>query len=158
MMRDRNERKILGELQETQDQLNGLLETVADDQDWQPEADRWSFRFIAAHLAVAERECFLDRIQRILEEDDPHFAYYDNTGSDFSQLDLKGSLESWANTRKEIIDLVRSLPEDAWLRRATHETKGEVFLGDILESMVEHDREHIQEVEENLRKYRGKKG
>lgn len=157
-MNNTDHQKALEEIQESQAELIALLETVADDQDWQPEPDRWSFRFIAAHLAVAERECFLDRVQRILEEENPHFAYYDNTGSDFSQLDLKGSLESWANTRREIIDLIKSLPEDAWLRRATHETKGEVYLGDILESMVEHDREHIQEVETNLRKYRDQKG
>ena len=157
-MNNTDHQKALEEIQESQAELIALLETVAHDQDWQPEPDRWSFRFIAAHLAVAERECFLDRVQRILEEENPHFAYYDNTGSDFSQLDLKGSLESWANTRREIIDLIKSLPEDAWLRRATHETKGEVYLGDILVSIVEHDREHIQEVETNLRKYRDQKG
>jgi hypothetical protein len=97
-------------------------------------------------------------VQRILYEDNPGFAYYDNAGRDFSQLDLREWLEDWAATRREIMDTIQGLPEEAWLRRATHETRGEMKLRDILESMVEHDREHIQEVETNLRKYRGKKG
>jgi hypothetical protein len=150
--------KALTEIQESQAKLITLLEAVADEQDWQPEPGRWSFRFIAAHLAVAERECFLDRVQRILGQENPYFAYYDNSGADFSQLDLIGSLENWANTRREIIGLIRSFQEDAWLRPATHETRGATYLEDILESMVQHDGEHIQEVEENLRKYRDKKG
>jgi hypothetical protein len=40
----------------TQKRLIALLETKADDQDWQPDPGEWSFRYIAAHLATTEEE------------------------------------------------------------------------------------------------------
>ena len=158
MMSNSEHQATLEAIQDAQARLISLLETAAGEQDWRPEAGRWSFRCIAGHLATTERECFLERVQRILGEENPGFAYYDNTGWDFSQRDLREWLEEWTVTRREIVDTIQEAPEEAWMRRATHETRGEMKLEDILESMAEHDEEHIQEVEANLEEYRSKKG
>jgi hypothetical protein len=137
----------------SQSELSGLLTSVAESQDWRPEPEEWSFRFLAAHLATAEQECFQDRIQRIAAGNRPSFTYYLNTGRDFSNLDLRASLKTWRETRLAIFRFVRRLPETAWLQTGDHVTNGPITIRDVLVSMLEHDQEHLEDLRLNVRKY-----
>lgn len=139
--------QLIERLDASRKQVSVLLESVANDQDWQPDPTQWSFRYIAAHLATTENECFLDRVRRFFSESHPRFEYYDNTGRDFSQLELRDSLARWAAARQELIDLVQAMPEHIWLRSATHSRWGTMTVADLLEAILEHDQEHLQEVE-----------
>jgi len=98
--------------------LCALLESIADDQDWQADPSEWSFRYIAAHLATVDRDCYLDRVNRISAGENPYFEAYYNTGWDFSQFALSDSLRAWKTTRKKILELVDALPEDKLLLSA----------------------------------------
>ena len=141
-----NQQKIetlLKQLADSQTQLSELLVLVAGAQDWRPEPEEWSFRFLAAHLATAERECFQDRIQRIATGNNPSFEYYENTGRDFSSLDLRTSLKAWRKTRQAIFRFVRNLPETAWLQTGEHAIRGLITIWDVLVSILEHDQEHF---------------
>ena len=144
---------LLKRLVELQSELCGLLTSIAGPQDWRPEPEEWSFRFLAAHLATAEQECFQDRIQRIAEGNCPSFAYYLNTGRDFSDLDLRNSLRTWHETRQAIFRFVRCLPETAWLQTGNHITSGTITIRDVLISMLEHDREHLENLRWKVGKY-----
>ncbi len=143
-------------LSTTQQQLSALLESVADNQDWQPDPGQWSFRYIAAHMATVEEDCYRDRVMRIAAGENPHFEYYLNTGWDFSSLDLRHSLNAWAVTRQEIIDYVRALPEEKLSLTGTHATFGTITLSDVLQMMLDHDQEHIESLEKVLSEYRTK--
>ncbi len=106
--------QLIEKLRATQGQFSIILESMAENQDWQPDTERWSFRFIAAHMATVEEECFLDRVKRFSTEDNPHFEHYDNTGWDFGQFELMNSLREWAALRRELLDMVCSMPENTW--------------------------------------------
>jgi hypothetical protein len=140
--------QLLSQLTSTQQELAQLLSSMAGDQDWRSAGDEWSFRYIAAHLATSEKECFLERILRISIGGKPFLAYYDNADSDFSQHDLLESLKAWSETRQAIIEAVRGLSDDQLILTGKHETMGDMSVQQLLQLMVDHDQEHIR----NLRK------
>lgn len=145
--------EYITDLWTTQVQVIGLLRSVQESPDWSPSSDRWSFRFIAAHLATTEKECFLDRVKRLKEELRPEFQYYDNTDYDFSQQGLLTSVENWKATRWEIIEFVRGMTYEEREKEGVHETIGEMGLIDLFKLMIAHDQEHRQELQENLHLY-----
>lgn len=130
-----------------------MLQSVADYQDWQPDSDQWSFRYVAAHLATTEDECFFDRVKRFSTEETPHFEHYENTGSDFSRFELTDSLREWDSSRKQLLDTVRTMPESIWSRTATHSTRGTQTLLELLQVMLEHDHDHLRDVQRALTKF-----
>jgi hypothetical protein len=131
-----------------------LLESVADDQDWQSDSEEWSFRYIAAHLATVEKDCYQDRVVRIAADENPHFESYFNSGWDFSQYDLRVSLSEWMATRQEIIDFVSGIPEEKWLLTGTHTAFGTITVLDVLRMILDHDQEHLQHLEQEISRYR----
>jgi hypothetical protein len=145
--------QLIEALQLSHRQLSDLLMSVAADQDWQPAPEQWSFRYIAAHLATVEKECFQDRLRRLAAGGKPHFEYYLNTGRDFGRFELTDSLRNWAVTRQENIDFVRDLAEEQWTLTGLHQTFGPMTVLDALKVMVDHDQEHWQELVQLLAEY-----
>jgi hypothetical protein len=156
-MNPRELETLLERLTSSQSELSGLLASVAKVQDWRPEPEEWSFRFLAAHLATAENECFQDRIERIAAGNSPSFMYYLNTGRDFSSLDLRASLRTWREARLAIFRFLHHLPETAWLQTGNHITNGPITIRDVLVSMLKHDQEHLGDLRLKVRKYRDEK-
>jgi hypothetical protein len=148
--------QLIEKLRATHRQFSIILESLADNQDWQPDPERWSFRFIAAHMATVEEECFLERVKRFSTDESPHFEHYDNTGRDFGQFELIDSLREWAALRRELLDMVISMPENTWHRSAAHSTRGTQTLPELLHIALEHDQEHLQEVQQIRIKFKSK--
>jgi DinB superfamily len=144
---------LVARLDSTQRQISDLLASVAGDQDWQPARGEWSFRYIAGHLATNEKECFLERIDRIASGEEPSFDYYSNDGYDFSGLGLRDSLQTWQDTRQAIFERLNSLPEPAWALSGTHRSYGRITLLDVLGSMRAHDQEHLEGLKSILEEY-----
>ena len=156
-----NRRKLetqLKQLAYSQSQLCELLTSVTESQDWRPEPGEWSFSFVAAHLATAEQECFQDRIQRIVSGSNPFLEYYLNTDRDFSDFDLQASLKSWHETRQAIFAFVRGLSKDTWSLTGFHEINGSITSWDVLDSMLEHDQEHLKGLQQVMIKFRNEEG
>ncbi|MEJ2597127.1 MAG: DinB family protein [Anaerolineales bacterium] len=144
---------LVVQLDSSQQRISNLLDSVADDQDWQPAPGEWSLRFIAGHLAIAEKECFLDRIERIASGEEPSFEYYSNDGYDFSGVSLRDALQDWRATRRAIFARLLGMPESAWSLTGTHRSYGRITLMDVLRSMLAHDREHLDGLQSILAKY-----
>lgn len=140
----------LEKLHRSQQEIVRLLNQARDHQDWSPADDRWSFREIAAHLAATERECFLPRVKQFRTEEQPRFSYYHNTGRDFSGHDIQDSLAEWKRSRQSVMENARSLEGNQLHKEALHETMGKMDLGGLLELILSHDKEHLQEIQENL--------
>ena len=153
---DKSTDELIGKIRSTQQQLTSLLKSVSLDQDWQPAPKEWSFRFIAAHLATTEKECYQDRVVRIAAAENPYFEGYSNTGRDFSIVDLLDSLHMWAVTRQEIIDFVSNLSEKQFSLTGIHETFGTLTVQRVLELMLDHDQEHIRDLEKVISLHRSK--
>ena len=153
---DKNTNELIGSIRSTQQQLTSLLKSVSLDQDWHPAPKEWSFRFIAAHLATTEKECYQDRVVRIAAAENPYFEGYFNTGRDFGMVDLLDSLHVWAVTRQEIIDFVSNLSEQQFSLTGIHETFGTLTVQRVLEQMLDHDQEHIRDLEKVISLHRSK--
>ena len=140
--------ELIGQLEASQSELAALLNSLADHQDWQPVPNMWSFRYHAAHLATVDKEAYWERVTRIAAGETPYFDYYLNTDRDFSGDDLADSLRAWAMIRRQIIEFVRSLPEDKLILTGTHQTFGTITVLDVLQSMLDHDQEHLAELKD----------
>jgi len=139
--------QLIGEIRSTQELLTSLLNSVAVDQDWQPAPEEWSFRFVAAHLATVDKECYQDRVVRIAGGENPYFDSYFNTDRDFSKFELPDSLHAWAVTRQEIIAFVSNLSEKQFSLTGTHAAFGTLTVQRVLKLMLDHDQEHIRDLE-----------
>lgn len=146
---------LSNELAATRQRIATGLSLVAEYQDWRPEPEAWSFRYIAAHLAVTEEECFAARLQRLLEEDKPLFAYYDHANRNFDERELLDSLAIWKRWREMILDNVRGLASDDLQRSGMHAVYGELSVTGLLQLMLDHDREHEAELETLLEQRSG---
>jgi hypothetical protein len=153
---DKTLNQLIGEVQATQEQITRLLKSVAGDQDWQPAPGEWSFRFIAAHLATTEKECYQDRVVRISAGENPYFEGYFNTGRDFGMFDLLDSLHAWAVTRQEIIGFVSNLSEQQFSLTGTHAAFGSLTVQRVLELMLDHDQEHLRDLEKMIGVHKSK--
>ncbi len=145
--------QLIAGIQATQEKITRRLISVEGAQDWQPAPGEWSFRFIAAHLATVEKECYLDRVVRIAASEKPYFELYFNTGRDFSKVALLDSLHAWADTRAEIIDFVSHLSEEKLSLTGTHSAFGTLTVQGVLELMLDHDQEHLRDLEKIINIY-----
>lgn len=138
--------ELIKELTSSHKQVSVLLESVAHDQDWRPGPDEWPFRYLGAHLAAAEKECFLERVRRVMAEENPRFEYYHNNDRDFSQQHLRDSLQVWALARRGLLNFVRDLPPEKLSRYGTHVNYGRLTILDLLQLMLDHDLGHLNEL------------
>ncbi len=136
----------LQDLQDSQKEIIPLLQAGASTPDWSPGDDRWSFRFVAAHLAATEKECFLERARQFQTEKNPTFSYYHNSDRDFSQHTIQDSIDGWKSSRQALIDLVRDMEQASINNIAIHERMGKMDVPDLLSLILDHDQEHKAEL------------
>jgi hypothetical protein len=108
----------------------------------------WSARDVAAHLAASEVECFEPRIRAIAAGNRPRFGFYSNDDRDFSRVRLDDALAEWAVTRARLLDYARSLSPEELTRVGAHAKYGEVTVSRYLGIALEHDREHLRDLEQ----------
>ena len=145
-MADFTRHELLDALQASQQQVVKLLETMADRQDWQPEPAEWSFRMIAAHLALVERTCHLARLQDIATGTSPHLRLYANTTPDVQHRELRDSLQQWIATRRQLLDFVGGLRDHELHYVGIHARVGPMTVLDILEEILEQDKGNLRHV------------
>ena len=143
---------IIPALEQTTIEISRLLALVAQDPDWRPSDEHWSFRHIAAHLEACQTECVLVRVRQIAAGAKPRFEFYDNDGWDFSDRDLGRSLRQWRDSRSRLFEFVRALSPERLSRTGSHRTFGEITVLDYLKVDLEHDREHLVDLNEMLEK------
>jgi hypothetical protein len=148
---------LITQLEATMEQIAALFESV-DDPDWKPSGSHWSFRFIAAHMEACQTECVLVRVRQMAFGAKPSFEFYDNEGWDFSDRDLAESIRQWQESRARVFAFIRSLSPDRLARTGSHGTYGEITPVDYLKIDLEHDREHIKDLESMLSELRSGRG
>jgi hypothetical protein len=142
--------ELIPALEQTTSEISRLLESVADDPDWRPNDEHWSFRHIAAHLEACQTECVLVRVRQIAAGAKPKFEFYDNDGWDFSDRDLRRSVREWREGRARLFEFVRSLSPERLSRTGSHRTFGEITVLDYVRIDLQHDREHLADLNEML--------
>jgi hypothetical protein len=115
-----------------------------------PPEGEWSAAQVAGHLAAAEK-LWLERLNLILRQPNvllkrapsPAITAY---GQERLGRTLDENLDAFNQLRGETISLMMGLSLNDWRKSGTHETRGEVMIEDVVESMVDHDAEHLEQL------------
>ncbi|MEX2225880.1 MAG: DinB family protein [Dehalococcoidia bacterium] len=113
-----------------------------------PASDGWSPREVIAHLADSEIG-FGWRIRRILTEDDPLIASYDEQAWSqsffYGERDITVALDAFRATRGSNVEILRRMA-DATLSRPYRQSDVHRTLGDLLHHRADHDLQHLRQI------------
>jgi len=120
-----------------------------EDIDTPPASGKWTVRQIACHLADAEMVGH-DRFSRVIAEDKPAIAAYDEGAwaakLNYHARDFAKAIDTFCLTREANYELLKDLPDDAWMRTGVHSSAGTLSLGDLLRIYVEHAENHAGQI------------
>jgi DinB superfamily len=106
----------------------------------------WSIHELVIHLADSDA-ISIDRMKRILTEDNPTLLYADETAYVDRLLPNEQSLEDALTLfdlgRRQWSRVLRKLPDDAFARQGSHNRAGVVTLGGMVESYTRHVEKHL---------------
>lgn len=111
-----------------------------------PGPGAWSIHEVVVHLADSDA-ISIDRMKRILTEDDPPLLYADESAY-VDRLfphdqDLADALTLFEVGRRQWARVLRKLPDAVFERAGVHNRKGPVRLGELVASYVEHLDYHL---------------
>jgi hypothetical protein len=90
----------------------------------------------------------------ILTDENPTLAGYDQDAwaerLSMCDLDVAGSIARFRMLREANLRLYESLEEGEWSRVGTHEEQGLVSIKSIVETLIGHDRGHLDQIRKLL--------
>jgi uncharacterized damage-inducible protein DinB len=106
----------------------------------------WSILELVIHLA--DSDCIaIDRMKRMLIEDDPPLLYADETAYVQQLLSHEQSLEDalvlFEVGRRQFARVLRALPDEAFERRGMHNRRGVLTVGGTVEDYIKHTEHHL---------------
>jgi hypothetical protein len=144
--------ELLEALAETPVRIQELTQHVDQHAAIGPEG--WGPAAIVAHLADIER-VMRGRIENMLAHEDPYMRSVDQEAlaaeHHYDQMQLRSALEDFATERAETIQRLMNLPLKGWERSGIHEEYGEVSVEDLTERLVDHDADHLRQLEAAVR-------
>ena len=114
-----------------------------------PGPGKWSIQEVVIHLV--DSDCIsIDRMKRMLCEDNPALLYADETAY-VEQLfcdeqSLEDALTIFEVGRRQFARVLRKLPDEAFERRGTHNRRGAVTVGEMVADYVKHVDDHLEYV------------
>ena len=137
--------------EELQRRLEGLTEVQLH---FKPNPDAFSVLENVCHLRDIEVEGYARRLGLLLREDNPQLPDLDGAAlareRAYNEQSLKPALDAFLSMRRRCLDILADLTPEDFIRRGQFEKVGEVTLSRLLELWVDHDREHLKEVDELL--------
>lgn len=132
--------------------LDTAVEIVStEDRRFRPAPDAFSLVEHACHLRDLEREGYLVRVRRMIAEKAPALEPFDGGAvareRDYLSQDARIAAQEFAAARREVAGLLAPLTAQDLGREATFGGR-RVTLADLVAMMVEHDREHREQIEE----------
>lgn len=141
-------RELLDLLVQTPTKLREAAERA--DQTGAPPEGEWSAAQVLAHMAATE-QFWLDRLNLLLRQTDPLLrAPSGEIGARQDALmggTVADNLEAFNQVRGETISLLMGFSLRDWDRTGTHETRGEMSIADVVDAMVDHDAEHLEQLQ-----------
>ena len=114
-----------------------------------PSPDAFSLTEQACHLRDVERDAYAVRARRVLQEDAPVLAGFDGAAvareRDYAEQDAKRAAQEFAAARRELVALLGATTATD-LARSARFMDERVTLERLVDMMVEHDREHREEI------------
>jgi uncharacterized damage-inducible protein DinB len=116
-----------------------------------PGEGEWSMKEVMAHLLKVERDLFLPRLRRMVEEERPRFEPFDPDAwaaeRDHREGDFAADLAAFQAARQETRAFLRSLPPEAADRIGLSGGFGPLTFGMYATHIVDHDIEHLAQLE-----------
>jgi hypothetical protein len=134
---------------ETPAQLHSLIAAIGPERIGQPVSPgKWSPREIACHLADCEL-AFSFRLRQTLAEDGHVMQPFDQDrwAANYAAYNADAALALFSAARGWNLALLRSLPAEAFTRKASHPERGEMTFQTIVETMGGHDLNHLAQLE-----------
>ncbi len=117
----------------------------------QPDNGEWSIHEVIIHIADAETVGFW-RFRRTLAEPGSTLAVYDEaawaTQLSYTRQRRDLALTLFTALRASSVELLRSLPDEAWERTSIHPERGVISLYDLFLVYLEHSTLHLQQIEQ----------
>jgi hypothetical protein len=111
----------------------------------------WSARTILAHFRDCEALCEGLRVLRMLAEDEPELADFDEqewAATRNRSRDRKEQLlGDFALQRQATLNVLSGLRAEDWQRRGTHATRGTFTVRTWAEAIADHDAAHLAQLE-----------
>ncbi|MDT5123883.1 MAG: hypothetical protein QOC96_3365 [Acidobacteriota bacterium] len=120
-----------------------------------PQPRKWSAHEHACHLAEVQ-PLFFERLELMLSETRPRIKAYNpdeamEEGALLS-VDLDEALERYKSDCERLVELLKDLSEDDWLREAEHEEYDHYSVLIMFRHLALHDMLHAYRIEELLLK------
>jgi uncharacterized damage-inducible protein DinB len=115
-----------------------------------PAPEKWSAKEIVCHLADCELT-YAFRYRKIISEPDPVLVPFDQDawakGLRYQAQPLKQALALFSQLRNANVGLLKTTPEENWEKVGQHPQYGALTLRQIVHHLVQHDRNHLAQVE-----------
>ncbi len=120
---------------------------TAKDLDALPVAGTWSIRQIVLHLMDSDLIA-ADRMKRIIAEDSPALIGFDESAFAqklfYTDLDASAAAELFRRNRLLMTEILKRLPDSAYLRMGVHNQRGRITLEQMVELSVRHLDHHMK--------------
>jgi uncharacterized damage-inducible protein DinB len=112
-----------------------------------PGPGKWSILELVIHLT--DSDCIaIDRMKRMLTEDNPSLLYADETAYVERLLSHEQTLEDaltlFEAGRRQFARVLRKLPDEAFARRGTHNRRGTMTVGGMVKDYIAHVDHHLK--------------
>lgn len=140
---------LLQALAATPDDLTRMLKGVKNDSLHQRLSEKeWSIGDVVDHLIYVEVR-YQDRLRKVVDEDRPELSYIrPNEDAHDRDAGAETLRERFKLEREKTLDYLRSLSHGDWQRPAVHEIWGDTNVRYLVQSMVDHDTEHLNQMVE----------
>jgi uncharacterized damage-inducible protein DinB len=111
-----------------------------------PGPGNWSIQELVIHLVDSDGIA-IDRMKRIITEDNPSLLYADETAYVdrlfHDEQSLEDALTLFDVGRRQWSRVLRLLPDEAFTRQGTHNRAGIVTVGKMIEGYIKHVDHHL---------------
>ncbi len=145
----------LAELVRTPDLLQQLILDVDEANLEIAPPGEWSIRVVMAHLLSTEWQVFRMRLERMLTEDQPTVAIFDQVAwaAEYQKQPLELSskiITDFTVQRQASIRLIENLKDADWKRTAIHPERGQISVDWLVGYWAWHDQNHLNQITQLL--------
>lgn len=113
----------------------------------QAEANGWSVADVVQHLLLVE-ERFQERLQRVVAEERPFLPTIHPSPSEHTRTEpLADLVAEFTQLREQTIAYLTSLKAKSWEKTAVHETEGPVTFHFLVQMIIDHDSDHLSQLQ-----------
>jgi hypothetical protein len=139
-------RELLDIVVQTPSQLKAAAETAGA-----PPEGEWGAAEVLAHMAAIDN-LWAERLGQLLHEKEPRTRPGGSGKAAQVQEQLMGgtvadNLDAFNTARGEIVSLLMGLSLRDWERIGHHDSAGEISIADVVETIVDHDADHIAQLQ-----------